>query len=160
MRRLFTVLAYKTKIMTANWIVAERLILPIRVVTVGDKERPATAEDVQDTVNQLAAVANDPNLTIVTHHNFKYDYFGATGKIVQLSEELTGIGKEILDGFMLNEALLNGNMAGYNSAQVGIETMIRRLDNWRNKLAKWIEKKIFLPTAMMNGFIDEEKTKK
>ena len=77
LRRLFTVLAYKTKIMTANWIVAERMILPVRVVKVGDKDRPATEEDILDVQNQLSAVANDPNLTIVTHHAFEYDWYGA-----------------------------------------------------------------------------------
>ena len=77
LRRLFTILAYKTKLMTANWIVAERMILPVRVVKVGEKERPAVEEDIQDVVNQLAAVANDPNLTIVTHHAFEYEWYGA-----------------------------------------------------------------------------------
>lgn len=160
LRRLFTVLAYKTKIMTANWIVAERLILPIRVVKVGDKDRPAQAEDIQDTVNQLAAVANDPNLTIVTHHAFEYDWYGAEGKIVNINNELELIGKEILDGLMLNQSLLNGEMAGYNSAQVGVETMIRRLEHWRSRLSKWVEKHIFLPIAMMQGFVDEDRTKR
>ncbi len=160
LRRLFTVLAYKTKIMTANWIVAERLILPIRVVMIGDKDRPATEEDVQDAVNQLASVANDPNLTIVTHHAFKYEWYGASGKIVQLNNEMEAIGKEILDGLMLNQAILNGEMAGYNSAQVGIETLIRRVENWRTKLKEWVEKHIFLPIAMMQGFVDEKKSTK
>jgi len=77
LRRLFTILAYKTKIMTANWIVAERMILPVRVVKIGDKDRPATEDDIQDVVNQLAAVVNDPNLTIVTHHAFDYEWYGA-----------------------------------------------------------------------------------
>lgn len=77
LQRLFTMLAYKTKIMTANWIVAERLIVPVRVVKVGEKERPATEADLQDIVNQLSAVANDPNLTIVTHHAIDFDWVGA-----------------------------------------------------------------------------------
>jgi len=72
-RRMFTYLAYKTKLMTANWIVAERLILPIRVVKVGEKDRPASQEDLSDISNQLAAVANDPNLTLITHHAFCHD---------------------------------------------------------------------------------------
>jgi intein/homing endonuclease len=76
-RRLFTTLAYKTKIMTANWIVAERLILPVRVVQIGSDDRPATSADIADVQQQLAATANDPNLTIVTHHNFKYEWYGA-----------------------------------------------------------------------------------
>lgn len=109
-RRLFTTLAYKTKIMTANWIVAERLILPVRVVKIGSDERPATSADIADVQQQLAATANDPNLTIVTHHNFEYDWFGSSGKILQVTQEMEHIDKEILDGFMLNQSLLNGEM--------------------------------------------------
>jgi len=60
---------------------------------------------------------------------------------------------------MLNQAILNGEMGGYSSAQVGVEVLIRRLDNWRNKLKDWIEKNIFKPVAMMQGFVDEEETK-
>ena len=75
-RRLFTTLAYKTKIMTANWIVAERLILPVRVVKIGSDDRPASTTDIADVQQQLAQVANEPNLTIVTHHNFEYEWFG------------------------------------------------------------------------------------
>jgi very-short-patch-repair endonuclease len=113
LQRLFTVLAYKTKIMTANWIVAERLILPVRVVKVGEKDRPATDSDLADVQNQLSAVANDPNLTIVTHHAFDYEWFGASGKIHNITQEIEQIGKEILDGLMLNQAILNGDAAGY-----------------------------------------------
>jgi len=109
-RRLFTTLAYKTKIMTANWIVAERLILPVRVVKIGSDARPATSADIADIQQQIAATANDPNLTIVTHHNFDYEWYGAAGKILQVTQEMENIGKEILDGFMLNQSLLNGEM--------------------------------------------------
>ena len=159
LQRLFTILAYKTKMMTANWIIAERLILPVRVVKIGDKDRPATDADLQDIQNQLSSVANDPNLTIITHHAFDYEWYGATGKIHNITQELEEVGKEILDGLMLNQAILNGEMAGYTSAQVGIEVLIRRLDNWRNKLKAWVEKNIFKPVAMMQGFIDEEESK-
>ena len=155
-RRLFTTLAYKTKLITANWIVAERLIIPIRVVKVGEEKRPATADDIQDVSDQLAAVANDPNVTIVTHHAFDLEWYGASGKIHNITAELEQIGKEMLDGLMLNQSLLNGEMSSYSSAQVGVETMIRRLEGWRIKLADWIEDHIFLPTAMMQGFVDQE----
>lgn len=109
-RRLFTILAYKTKLMSANWIVAERLILPVRVVKIGSDDRPATSADIIDIQQQIAATANDPNLTIVTHHNFSYDWYGSSGKILQVTQEMDFISKEILDGFMLNQALLNGEM--------------------------------------------------
>lgn len=117
-RRLFTTLAYKTKIMTANWIVAERLILPVRVVKIGSDNRPASSADIADIQQQLAATANDPNLTIVTHHNFDYDWYGTSGKVLQITQELEHIDKEILDGFMLNQSLLNGEMCHDEETEV------------------------------------------
>jgi very-short-patch-repair endonuclease len=144
--------------MTANWIVAERLILPIRVIKLGDKDRPATQEDISDVSQQITNVANDPNLTLVTHHAFSYDWHGASGKIHNISNDLEFVSKEILDGLMLNQAILSGEMQGYASAQVGVEILLKRLESWRLKLTKWIEKHIFLPVAMMQGFKDEQKS--
>ena len=114
LRRLFTVIAYKTKLMTANWIMAERHILPVRVAKVGNAERPASEIDIADVQGQLAAVSNDPNLTIVTHHAFELDFIGATGKIHDISNQMEMIGKEMLDGLMLPQTLLNGEMASYS----------------------------------------------
>jgi hypothetical protein len=76
-RRLFPVLAYKTKLMTAQWIVAERLILPIKIVKVGSETRPAGPQEIADIQSQLAQTANDPNLTLVTHHAFDLEWYGA-----------------------------------------------------------------------------------
>jgi len=76
-RRLFPILSYKTKLMVAQWIVAERLIVPIKIVKVGSDERPAGPADIAAVQSQLAETANDPNLTIVTHHAFEFDFMGA-----------------------------------------------------------------------------------
>jgi very-short-patch-repair endonuclease len=159
LRRLFTVIAYKTKLMTANWIMAERHILPVRVAKVGNAERPASEIDIADVQGQLAAVSNDPNLTIVTHHAFELDFIGATGKIHDISNQMEMIGKEMLDGLMLPQTLLNGEMASYSSAAVGVETLIRRLETWRMELSSWVEKNVFLPIAQMQGFVDTQKSK-
>jgi len=112
-RRLFPILAYKTKLMTAQWIIAERLILPIKVAKVGSDERPASAGDLADINSKLAQVANDPNLTLVTHHAFELDWFGAAGKIMQLTNEFEIISQEILDGMGVNKVLLNGEGPTY-----------------------------------------------
>ena len=76
-RRLFPILSYKTKLMVAQWIVAERLIVPIRVVKVGNDDRPAGPADIASVQEQLAQTANDPNLTIVTHNAFELEWYGA-----------------------------------------------------------------------------------
>jgi hypothetical protein len=158
-RRLFKTLAYKDRLMTANWIIAERLILPIRIVKVGNDDRPAGANDIANVQNQLASVQNDPNLTLVTHHAFDYSFAGAQGQIVQLQGEYDMINGEILDGLMLPQAVLNSEMQGYQGVQIGAEILIRRLEAWRKKLSDFIEEKIFLPQAKMQGFIHEEDTK-
>ena len=76
-RRLFPILSYKTKLMVAQWIVAERLIVPIKIVKVGTEDRPAGPADIAAVQSQLAQTANDPNLTIVTHHAFDLEWYGA-----------------------------------------------------------------------------------
>jgi len=86
-RRLFPILSYKTKLMVAQWIVAERLIVPIKIVKVGSDTRPAGAADIAAVQQQLAATANDPNMTIVTHHAFELDWHGASGHVLTLSNE-------------------------------------------------------------------------
>ena len=107
-RRLFPILSYKTKLMVAQWIVAERLIVPVKIVKVGSDERPAGPADIADVQAQLQQTANDPNLTIVTHHAFDLDFVGAAGRVLTLSNEFEFINQEILDGMMINNALLNG----------------------------------------------------
>jgi hypothetical protein len=152
-RRLFPILAYKTKLMTAQWIVAERMILPIKVIKIGSAERPASYVDIVNMQGQIAATANDPNLTLVTGHDFEVDWFGASGKVLTLGPEFELIAQEILDGLMINKALLNGDGPQYANASIGIEAMIQRLEEWRNELAEWVEQNIYLPFAIMRGHI-------
>ena len=152
-RPLFVTLAYKDKLRQAQWLIAERLILPVKIVTVGDESRPASQADLDSVQDQLSAVANDPNLTLVVPHAFDYKFVGASGQVLQLSNEFELIDQEILDGLMLNKALLNGEGPAYGNAQVGLISMNERLETWRRKVAQWIEEKIFKPCAEWNEFI-------
>ncbi|HUS50911.1 MAG TPA: LAGLIDADG family homing endonuclease, partial [Candidatus Paceibacterota bacterium] len=74
---LFPILAYQDKLRQAQWIVADRHILPIKICKVGNDQRPASSADIRDTQNQLAQTANDPNLTLVTHHAFDFSWEGS-----------------------------------------------------------------------------------
>jgi very-short-patch-repair endonuclease len=155
-RRLFPILSYKTKLMVAQWIVAERLIVPIKIVKVGSDERPAGPADIAAVQQQLAQTANDPNLTIVTHHAFELDWYGAAGKVLTLSNEFEFINQEILDGMMINNALLNGEGPNFSNAAVGIEAMVERLETFRREMANWIEEYIYKPEAIRQGFFEKD----
>lgn len=156
-RRLFPTLAYKDKLRQAQWLVAERHIIPIKIVKIGSDERPASDEDIAAVQEELTAVANDPLLTLVTHHNFNFEYYGAAGKVLQLTNEYDIINQEIIDGFMLNKAILNGEGPSYSNAQVGLLVMAQKLEKFRGELSHWIEEKIFKPVAEWNGFTVEGK---
>lgn len=154
-RPLFTALAYRDKLRQAQWIVAERHIVPVRIVTVGDAERPASQSDIDSVKDQLSFVANDPNLTLVTPHAFDYKYVGASNQILKVTDEFELLNQELLDGMMLNKALLNGEGPSYNNAQVGLVSMNKRLETWRQEVALWIREKIFKPVAEWNDFYTE-----
>jgi hypothetical protein len=129
--------------------------LPIKVVKIGSDTRPASQEDIDNVQDELASIANDPNLTLVTHHNFDLEWYGATGKIHPLTGEFELIEQEILDGVMLNKALLNGEGPTYGNAQVGLLAMAQRLETFRREVAHWIEQNVFMPVAKWNGFVIE-----
>jgi very-short-patch-repair endonuclease len=154
-RPLFPTLAYKDKLRQSQWLVAERHILPIKIVKVGNDQRPASQEDLDNVQEELAAIANDPNLTLVTHHAFDFEYYGASGKVLQLTNEYELIDQEILDGLMLNKALLNGEGPTYGNAQVGLLAMAQRLETFRREVAHWIEEQLFKQVSIWNGFVVE-----
>jgi len=154
--RLFRTLAYKDKLTQAQWIVADRHIVPVRIVKVGNPEIPATESDIAQIQQQLLATSSDPNLTLVTHHAFEYDWIGASGKVLQLSKEYDMINQELLDGLMINQALLNGDGPNYANASIGIEALIQRLESFREVLARWIEERIYRPIAIMQGFTTKD----
>ena len=154
-RPLFPILTYKDKLRQAQFMIADRLILPIKVVKIGSDTRPASQEDIDGVQDELAALASDPNLTLVTHHNFDLEWYGANSKFYVVTPEFEEINSELLDGLMLSKALLNGEGPTYGNAQVGLMAMAQRLETFRREVAHWIELKIFRPVAEWNGFVVE-----
>lgn len=156
--RLFRTLAYKDKIVQANWMIADRLILPVRIVKVGSESFPASPQDIASVQSQLFSVSNETNVTLVVPHAFEMDFIGPAGKVLQLGKEYDMIDQELLDGLMINKALLNGEGPNWSSASIGIEAMIQRLEALRGSLAEWIEERIYRPIAIMQGFTEEDES--
>lgn len=151
--RLFQTLAYKDKLRQAQWVVADRHILPIRIVKIGSDTFPAGDADINAVSGQITQAVNDPNFTLITHHALDYDFVGANGKVLQLNKEHDMITEEILDGLMINKSLLNSEGPSYSNANIGVEAMIQRLEDVQNKLKYWIEERIYRPIAIMQKFM-------
>lgn len=152
LKRLMGVYAYKDKLRTAQWLIAERHILPIKMVKIGNDNRPASEEDLETMQEELANVAMDPLLTIVTHHAVDFDFVGANSKILPITNEMEGIETEFINALSLNKAIINGDGPSYSNAQVGLLALNKRLDQIRNQVAYWIEERIFRQVALWNGF--------
>lgn len=152
LKRLMGVYAYKDKLRTAQWLIAERHILPIKMVKIGNDNRPASEEDLETMQEELANVAMDPLLTIVTHHAVDFDFVGANSKILPISNEMEQIDTEFINALSLNKAIINGDGPSYSNAQVGLLALNKRLDQIRNQVAYWIEERLFRQIAMWNGF--------
>ena len=120
LKRLMGVYAYKDKLRTAQWLIAERHILPIKMVKIGNDTRPASEEDLEAMQEELANVAMDPLLTIVTHHAVDFDFVGANSKILPITNEMEGIETELINALSLNKAIINGDGPSYSKAQVGL----------------------------------------
>lgn len=151
-RRLMGTYAYKDKLRTAQWLIAERHILPIKLVKIGSDARPASEEDLDSMQDELANVAIDPLLTIVTHHEVDFDFVGANSKILPITTELEQVEGEFINGLSLNKALINGDGPSYSNAQVGLLALNKRLDQIRNQVGFWLSERIYRPIAEWNGF--------
>jgi hypothetical protein len=152
LKRLMGVYAYKDKLRTAQWLIAERHILPIKLVKIGNDTRPASEEDLETMQEELSNVAMDPLLTIVTHHAVDFDFVGANSKILPITNEMEQIETEFINALSLNKAIINGDGPSYSNAQVGLLALNKRLDQIRNQVAYWIEERIFKQVAEWNGF--------
>jgi very-short-patch-repair endonuclease len=150
-RSIFPVLAYKDKLRQAQYTIAERHVLPVRIVKVGNAERPANEADIQNVQEQLAARANDPLLTIVTHHAFEYEWVGAGSAVLNLSGEHEQIESDLLDGLMISKQVIAGEGPQYGG-NIGLLALDRRLERFRMEVAEWMEEKVFKPVAERNGF--------
>jgi very-short-patch-repair endonuclease len=151
-RRLFTILAYKDKLRQAQYLVAERHILPMKIAKIGTDEHRANQEDLEAFQMDLAAAAQDPIITLVTHHAVDIDYVGATGKVLTLTNEFELIDQEMNDGLMLTKGIINGEGPSYAGNQVGVQVMAKRLERFRKDVKWWLENCIFRPYAEWNGF--------
>ncbi|HUS89405.1 MAG TPA: DUF559 domain-containing protein [Desulfosporosinus sp.] len=150
-RSMFPVLALKDKLRQAQFIIAERLILPVRIVKVGNDARPANEEDIRNVQEQLAARALDPLLTLVTHHAFEYSWV-APEATLQNASDYDHIESDLLDGMMLSKDVIAGQGPAGGGFNTGLLSLDRRLERFRMEVAEWMEEKIFKEEAARNGF--------
>jgi len=152
-KRILKILIYEDRLSMANFAIATRQTIPITVVKLGDPQgawlpQPSDVEDFQEL---LSAREIDPNFTIVYHWGVDIQFYGANGKIVNLSSEFARTLKWKLIGLGISEAILSGG-SNYASAYAQLEVLRQRYLHFQMMLERFVHKGLFETVSRLCGF--------
>ena len=99
---------------------------------------------------------NDPMFNIITHYAVSVDVIGASGKILPITNELDWVDKRIMTRMFTNKALTTGEGPNFATASVALRALMSRYLVIRTMVEDFFLRKVFLPVALANDFIDED----
>jgi len=138
---------------------ADDLINPITLVKIGGTgEGEFHPDDAQLEAwrNVIEEAQYDKNFKIVTHAGVVIERVGSSGAVLDISQDMDLIIKNIMWGLMVPHAVIDTESAVYASASIGLEVLRQRYFNFRNMIAKWLTNKIFSPISDLQGFYRAE----
>lgn len=161
MFRCFKTLVYNDKLFRSQEAIADRQITPLKIISLITPDGfPVTPEEEESFRDQLIEADYDPNFYIITSGTVKDNYIGSTGKVLPLNSEMDMVERNISTGMRINKALMHGEGPTYANAQVYQSTMSFYYQSFRNKLKRWLIRKVFRPVAEARGWYDVKDTEK
>lgn len=145
------------KIMECKFAQADGMINPITVIKVGgnaDGDYRATQEDIEYYRQLFEEAQFDKDFKLITHAGITVERIGYSGQIIDESQDLAFIVKNIYTGLMIPPAVVDTEGSVYNSASIGLEVLRQRYFNFRNMMARWLTNKIFAPISEINDFYE------
>jgi len=152
-KRILKSLIYEDRMSMANFAIATRQVIPITIVKLGDPNSGwVPEEDEMENVRELFNAREvDPNLTIFYHWGINVEFYGASGKIWNLTNEFNRIMKWKMIGLGISEAILTGG-ANYATAYAQLEVLRQRYLHFQNTLSRFVYEGMFAPVARQCGF--------
>jgi hypothetical protein len=153
LERVFEPVMYKAKLRMMDMSTIEGLVNQLVTVTVGDKEFPATDEDLK----AIAELFQTPNkaYTVFWNHTLKVTFHKPEGIDTLTSEKYKQVNEDIIAGLGISRTVVDGGGqgggAGFSSAWISILSLIERLDNARGKVKHWLEQE-YKMVAEENNF--------
>lgn len=154
---IFKDLALWDKIRECKFAQADGLINPITIIKVGgstDGDYRATHEDLESFRQIFEEAQYDKNASIITHAGVTVERIGASGQVLETSEDMNLIIKNIYTGLMIPPAVIDQEGSTYASASIGLEVLRQRYFNFRNLISKWLINKVFAPISEVQGFYE------
>jgi hypothetical protein len=149
--RILRTLMYREKLRQAQTQIASRAMTPKRIVW-GDRISEADVYDLRDQVD-LALV--DPDYSIVTNYEVRWEEMGARDRLLDLSSEYDITDKQLYAGLGVTESLLSGE-AMYSGDRLKLEVINTRYLFLREMVQEYVEKYLFAPVARRKGFVEKD----
>lgn len=140
------------------------MINPQTLIKVGGAtgEYKATPDDLEKWREIVEQSASDPNFKIITHDSVTFERLGWNGGILDTTNDVAALIKEIYIGLLVPSVLMDGGSdTTYANGGVALDILKARYYNFRNMMTRWLRRKIFAPMSRMNGFyeyVDGQKT--
>ncbi|MCK4816854.1 hypothetical protein KA005_13880, partial [bacterium] len=152
-KRILKSLIYEDRMSMANFAIATRQTIPITVVKIGDPNSGwvPNDEELSEVQELLSAREVDPNFTIIYHWGIDIQFYGASGKIWNLTNEFNRIMKWKMLGLGISEAILTGG-SSYATAYAQLEVLRQRYLHFQQTMQTFVYRGIFEPVAYACGF--------
>ena len=145
-------LTFREKLRQAQTQIASRAMTPKRIVWAED----ISAQDVEDLREQIDYALVDPDYTIVTNFEVRWEEIGASGRLLDLSSEWDNTDKLLYAGLGVTESLLSGE-ALYSGDRLKLEVINTRYLLLRDTLQEYVEQYLFKPVSRRKGFVEIDK---
>ena len=148
--RILRTLMYREKLRQAQTQIASRAMTPKRIVW-GDG---ISQIDVMDLREQVDLALVDPDYSIVTNYEIRWEEMGARDRLLDLSSEYEITARDLYTGLGVTEALLSGESM-YSGDRLNLEVINTRYLFLREMVQEYVENYLFKPIARRKGFVEK-----
>lgn len=152
---IFKQLMLFDRIREAKHAQSVNMINPLTLVKIGGpdfKPQPVDLEQWRDVFAQAQA---DPDFKIFCHDAVTVERVGHNAGILDTSNDITQLIKEIYIGLMVPSVIMDGGAdTTYANGGVALDILRQRYLQFRNMMTAWLRRKIFAPICQINDFFD------
>lgn len=148
--RVLRTLMYREKLRQAQTQIASRAMTPKRLVW-ADR---ISAMDVEDLREQVDLALVDPDYSIITNYEVRWEEMGARDRLLDLSSEYDITDRQLYAGLGVTESLLSGE-AMYSGDRLKLEVINTRYLFLREMVQEYVENYLFKPVARRKGFVEK-----
>ena len=149
--RLLRTLYYREKLRQAQTSIASRAMTPKRLIWAENLSNV----DVEALRAEVDLALVDPDYSIVTNYEVRWEEMGARDRLLDLSSEYEQTERRMLIGLGVTEGLMSGETL-YSGDRLKLESLNTRYLHLREILQEYVHEYLFEPVARRMGFVEQD----